>query len=193
LPELPSESRRAQERLRRPEVRTPRARPRDRLAKSTGHSLNVREDILAGLDDLDATSAPESEECLLRRFEPTVRRLDFNQGWYLALGPAEPVRWLGMTIRDYIVRRINFSRGLVFVWMAGMALCAYLCPAYWHSSKTHAGAWFFASHCFLAVRRRHGAHGPLGAESRLPSLRWHDRFCCGVRLVPVHPLPGSLR
>lgn len=48
-----------------------------------------------------------------------------------------------MTIREYIVRRINLGRGVVIVWMIGMVTVAGMYPSYW--SGLSAGWWFLAS------------------------------------------------
>jgi len=50
-----------------------------------------------------------------------------------------------MTIRQYIVRRTNWSRGVMFAWMLGIMVLAAIEPAHWHGPSADRVPWFFAS------------------------------------------------
>jgi len=46
-----------------------------------------------------------------------------------------------MTIREYIVRRVNLCRGVVVVWMIGISTCAVMYSADWHGPGAGGGSW----------------------------------------------------
>jgi hypothetical protein len=50
-----------------------------------------------------------------------------------------------MTIREYIVRRVNLSRSVVVLWMIAILTSAALRPSFWHGAGARGGFWFLAS------------------------------------------------